>query len=241
MKNLKVIAFALCALTVFAGCGNMSNAEKNGLIGAGAGVALGALAGRIIGGGPAGTVIGAAIGTAVGTTAGVLIGKKMDKAKAAAEAAAANAKVEEVTDKNGLPAVKVTFESGILFTTGSSSLSPNAQSSLVSFANNVMKQNTDMDCAIQGYTDNTGWKNSTAEQSVQKNKDLSLQRAQAVSTFLVNQGVSASQIKTVEGFGEANPVADNTTEAGKTQNRRVELYLYASEAMIKAANAETLQ
>jgi len=241
MKNLKSLALILSVLVVFAGCGNMSNTTQKGLIGAGAGAALGAIAGRLIGGNATGTVIGAAIGTAVGTTAGALIGKKMDKAKAAAEAAAANARVEEVTDKNGLPAVKLTFESGILFQTGSSTLSPNAQQSLISFANNVMKQNADMDCAIQGYTDNTGWRGSTAEESRQKNKDLSLQRAQAVSTFLVNRGVSASQIKTVEGLGELNPVADNSTDAGKMQNRRVELYLYASESMINAAKAGTLQ
>jgi outer membrane protein OmpA-like peptidoglycan-associated protein len=218
----------------------MNNATKGGLIGGGGGAALGAILGQVIGKGPGGAAIGAAIGTAVGATAGVLIGKKMDKAKAAAQQVA-NAQVEEVTDKNGLQAVKVTFDSGILFATGTSALSPSAQSSLQSFANTVLKVNTDMDCAIQGYTDNTGWKNSTAEQSAQKNLQLSLQRAQAVSSYLLSQGVSSNQIKAVEGLGEANPVADNSTAAGKTQNRRVEVYLYASEAMINAANAGTLQ
>ena len=68
-----------------------------------------------------------------------------------------------------------------------------------------------------------------------------MQRAQSVSTYLTNMGVSTSQIKSIEGLGEANPVADNSTAAGKQQNRRVEVYLYASEAMINAANAGTLQ
>lgn len=218
----------------------MNNTTKGGLIGGAGGAALGTLAGVLIGKGAGGAAIGAAIGTAVGATAGVLIGKKMDKAKAAA-AAVENAQVEEVTDQNGLKAVKVTFDSGILFATGTSALSPSAQNSLQKFANTVLKVNTDMDCAIQGYTDNTGWKNSTAEQSAQKNQELSLQRAQAVSTYLTNQGVSTSQIKSIEGLGEANPVADNSTNEGRTQNRRVEVYLYASEAMINAANAGTLQ
>ncbi|MBQ9362688.1 MAG: OmpA family protein [Bacteroidaceae bacterium] len=240
MKNLKVFAIALSALVVFAGCGNMSNTTKGGLIGGGGGAALGTLAGVLIGGSPGSAAIGAAVGTAVGTTAGILIGKKMDKAKAAA-AAVENAKVEEVTDQNGLKAVKITFDSGILFPSGSSTLSSSAQSSLQKFANDVLKVNKDMDCSIQGYTDNTGWKGSTAEQSAQKNQQLSLQRAQAVSTYLVNLGVPASQIKAIEGFGEANPVADNSTNEGKTQNRRVEVYIYASEAMINAANAGTLQ
>ena len=54
-------------------------------------------------------------------------------------------------------------------------------------------------------------------------------------------GAAADQIATVEGLGEANPVADNSTEAGREQNRRVEVYLYASQEMIDAANNGTLQ
>lgn len=238
MKNLKAIAFALSALIIFSGCG-MNNTAKGGIIGASGGAALGAIIGTMIGGNGKSTAIGAAIGTAVGGGAGVLIGKRMDKAKAAAQQVS-NAQVETVTDNNGLQAVKVTFDSGILFATGASNLSASAQSSLSAFANNVLKQNTDMDVAIIGYTDNTGWKNSTAEQSAQKNQQLSLQRAQSVSTYLTGMGVTGKQIKSVEGLGEANPVADNSTAEGKTQNRRVEVYLYASQEMINAANNGTL-
>lgn len=191
MKNLKVIVLALSALLVFEGCQNASNATKGTAIGAGGGAALGALAGFLIGGrSGGGAAIGAAIGTAVGSGAGYLIGKKMDKAKAAAQQVS-NAQVETVQDANGLQAVKVTFDSGILFNSGSSALSPSAQSSLIKFANDVLKKNTDMDCAIHSYTDNQGWRGSTAAESVQKNQALSLQRAQAVSTYLINQGVSS--------------------------------------------------
>lgn len=238
MKNLKFNAVVLSALILFSGCG-ASNTTKGGLIGGAGGAALGALAGRLIGGNTKGTVIGAAVGTAVGATAGVLIGKKMDKAKAAAEAVD-NAEVETVTDANGLQAVKVTFASGILFSTSSSTLSTTAKTSLKEFAE-VLKDYSDADVAIQGYTDNQGWKNSTAAESVEKNKTLSLQRAQSVQTYLSSCGVSSSQIKSVEGLGEENPVADNSTSAGQAENRRVEIYLYASEAMISAANAGTLQ
>ncbi|MBR1388568.1 MAG: OmpA family protein [Prevotella sp.] len=231
MKSMKSIAVALCAVLVLAGCG-MSNTAKGGLIGAGGGAVLGGIIGKIAGN----TAVGAAIGTAVGTGAGVIIGHKMDKAKKEAEAVQ-NAQVEGVTDANGLQAVKVTFDSGILFTSGSSVLSSTAKTSLTQFSN-VLKNNADCDVAVQGYTDNDPWKGSTAEQSVQKNLNLSQQRAQAVTDYLLSLGVSGTQIRSTMGYGEANPVADNSTAAGKAQNRRVEVYLYASEAMIKAAEAE---
>ena len=229
MKKIKVFSFVLCLALVVAGC---NNTQKGAAIGTGGGALLGAIVGKIAGN----TAVGAAIGGAVGAGAGALIGKKMDKAKAEAEAVQ-NAQVESVTDANGLQAVKVTFDSGILFQTGKADLSATAKTSLQQFSQ-VLKNNTACDVAIQGYTDNTGWKNSTAAQSAEKNKALSLDRATSVSTYLQALGVSAAQIKSVEGLGEANPVADNSTAAGKEQNRRVEVYMYASQEMIKAAEAQ---
>ena len=209
-----------------------NNTQKGAAIGAGGGALLGAVIGKIAGN----TAIGAAVGGAVGAGAGAIIGKKMDKAKAEAEAVQ-NAQVESVTDANGLQAVKVTFDSGILFTTGISTLSSTAKNSRTQFSN-VLKGNADCDVAVQGYTDNAGWKNSTAEQSAQKNLNLSQQRAQAVTNYLLSLGVSGSQIRSTTGYGEANPVADNSTAAGKAQNRRVEVYMYASQKMIKEAEAQ---
>lgn len=239
MKKTKFMVLLLCVTMVLSGCGNMNNTAKGGLLGGGGGAALGAVLGGIIGKGK-GAAIGAGIGAAVGAGAGVLIGKKMDKA--AAEAAAIEgAQVEQVTDVNGLQAVKVTFDSGILFGTGAASLSSEAKASLSKFANNVLKQNTGMDVDIYGYTDNQGWKNSTAEQSKQKNLNLSQERAQSVSTYLLSCGVAGDQIQKVEGLGEANPIADNSTAAGRQENRRVEVYMYASAEMIQQAEAGTLQ
>ena len=231
MKSLKSIAVALCAALVLAGC-NMSNTGKGALIGAGGGAGLGAIVGAIAGN----TAVGAVIGGAVGAGAGALIGKKMDKAKKEAEAVQ-NAQVEAVTDANGLEAVKVTFDSGILFATGKADLSTTAKTSLFQFAN-VLKSNADCDVAVQGYTDNAGWKNSTAEQSQQKNLELSQQRAQSVTNYLLSQGVSPTQIRSTMGYGESNPVADNSTAAGKAQNRRVEVYMYASQKMIQEAQQQ---
>ena len=191
MRSLKTICVALCAALVLVGC-NMNNTAKGTAIGAGGGAALGAIVGALAGN----TVIGAAVGTAVGAGAGAIIGHKMDKAKKEAEAIQ-NAQVEEVKDANGLDAVKVTFASGILFATGKNDLSNEAKSSLQQLAG-VLKGNSDCDVAIQGYTDNQGWKNSTAEQSAQKNQALS-------------------------------------TKDGQAQNRRVEVYMYASQKMIQEA------
>lgn len=230
MKGLKSIAIALCAALVVS-CG-MNNTGKGALIGAGGGAGLGAIIGAIAGN----TAIGAAIGGAVGAGAGAIIGKKMDKAKKEAEAVQ-NAQVEAVTDANGLEAVKVTFDSGILFATSSATLSSTAMTSLFQFAN-VLKNNADCDVAVQGYTDNAGWKNSTAAQSQQKNLELSQQRAQSVTNYLLSQGVSPTQIRSTQGFGESNPVADNSTKAGKAQNRRVEVYMYASQKMIQEAQQQ---
>lgn len=231
MKKMKTIAAALCAVLVLAGC-NVSNTAKGTAIGAGGGAVLGAIVGKIAGN----TAVGAAVGTAVGAGTGAIIGHKMDKAKKEAEAVA-NAQVETVTDANGLDAVKVTFAGGILFESGKANLTSAAQTSLFQLAN-VLKGNADCDVAVQGYTDNDPWKGSTAEQSVQKNLQLSQDRAQAVTMFLLTQGVANTQIRSTTGYGESNPVADNSTAAGKAQNRRVEVYLYASEKMINEANAE---
>ena len=243
MKRTKITALILCATLILSGCASMNNTTKGGLIGGGGGAALGTLIGGMVSGKSdkgKGRIIGAAIGAAVGTGAGVLIGKKMDKAAQQA-AAIEGAQVEQVTDNNGLQAVKVTFDSGILFGTGAATLSSSAKASLSKFANNVLKQNPDMDVNIYGYTDNQGWKNSTAEQSKQKNLDLSQERAQSVSSYLMSCGITSSQVKTVEGLGEADPIADNSTATGRQENRRVEVYMYASPEMIQQAETGTLQ
>lgn len=241
MKAKKFLLGALAMALVLSGC-NMNNTTKGGLIGGAGGGALGAAIGAGIGalaGGSSGAKLGAAIGAGVGvaggTTAGVLIGKKMDKAKAAAEAVA-NAQVETITDKNGLEGVKVTFDNGILFKVGKSDLKADAQNSLRQFANNVLNVYTDCDVAIYGFASSDG--------SDATNLTLSQNRANAVRGYLTNTcGVSTSQIKSSTGLGE-DPnylVLDANGKEDRDASRRVEVYLYASEAMISAANAGTLQ
>ena len=216
----KIISLLLCVGMLVA----CNNTQKGAAIGAGGGAVLGGIIGAIAGN----TAIGAAVGGAVGAGAGAIIGKKMDKAKAEAEQVK-NAQVETVTDNNGLEAVKVTFDSGILFATNKADLSTTAKNSLVEFAK-VLNNNKDCDIAIIGHTDNTG--------SDAINQPLSVSRANSVDSYLKSCGVSASQIKSVEGQGSSNPVADNSTAAGRQQNRRVEVYMYASQKMIQEAQAQ---
>ena len=227
-KNQISIIFILSISLIINGCASMKNSTKGGLLGGAAGAAVGAGIGAIAGD-KKGAVIGAAVGTAVGSTAGVLIGKKMDKQKAELEKIE-GATVETVTDVNNLQAIKVTFESGILFATGKSSLNSNSKTALLSFANSL-KNTPETDVAINGHTDNTG--------SRAINEKLSLERAQSVSNFLTENGVPAERM-TVTGYAFDQPVADNSTPEGRAENRRVEIYITANETMIKQAEEGTL-
>jgi len=219
---MKFMVCLLAGTMIAAGCGTMNNTAKGGIIGGGSGAAAGAIIGGLLGKGK-GAAIGAGIGAAVGAGAGVIIGKKMDQ-KAAAAAQIANAEVEKVTDSNGLAAVKVSFDSGILFGFNSSTLGSTSKQSLTQLAA-LLKSDTTTDIAIIGHTDKVG----TYDANIKVSND----RANAVLTYLKSAGVSTSQFKKVEGVGYNEYDETLTAE----QNRRVDIYLYASEAMIKQAEA----
>lgn len=240
MKMMKMICIALCGAMLFSGC-NMTGKQKGALIGTtaggAAGTGLGAAIGALIGGkkgAKLGSAIGAGVGVAAGATAGTLIGKKMDKAKAAA-AAVGNATTDTYTDANGLQGVKVTFDNGILFNVGKATLTPAAKNTLNKFATNVLKVYTDVNVNVYGFASSDG--------SDALNLNLSKQRAEAVTSYLKSQGVPASQIVTTSGFGEDPDYLVYNADGSENQkaSRRVEVYMYASEAMIEAANAGTLQ
>lgn len=205
----------------------MSNLAKDALIGTGSGAAVGAGVGALIGKDGKSAAIGAAIGTAVGATAGAIIGKKMDK-KAEELAALEAATVETVEDANGLEAIKVTFDSGILFATNKANLSDASKNNLSKFAAQMVDL-PETDITIYGHTDNTG--------TAAVNEKLSLQRAQSVADYLKVCGINGTRM-TVEGKSFNEPVASNDTAEGRAQNRRVEVYITANENMIKEAEAE---
>lgn len=227
------MAVGMAALMLSTSCGT---AMKNGmLIGGGGGAAVGALVGRLIGKNTTGTLIGAAAGAAVGTGVGALIGKKMDKAKAAAQQVQ-NAQVEMIKDANGLDAIRVSFDNGILFQVGKFALQSGAQSSLKQFADKVLNVYTDCDVAVYGFASSDGDAN--------KNMTLSVNRANAVSNYLKNScAVNSVQIRDTRGFGEDPNYLIMNSDGTENVNasRRVEVLLYASDAMIKAAQNGTLQ
>ena len=229
MKKFLSLFLSAALVLGLSGCGSMTNSQKGTLYGAGGGAAIGAGIGALIGHGK-GAAIGSAIGAVVGGTAGTLIGKKMDK-QAKELAQIEGAQVDTVRDANNLTAIKVTFDNGILFGFNKTNLSTGAKTSLSQFATSL-QNNPETNVQIYGYTDNIGTR--------QVNEKISAERASVVKNYLTNSGVSDSRM-TSKGFAWDNPVASNDTEAGRAQNRRVEIFISANEQMIKQAENGTLK
>ena len=227
MKNWKFLSIMmLCMAVLFSSCGTWNNTAKGTAIGVGGGAAAGAGIGAIAGN----TALGAVIGAAVGGTAGALIGKKMDKQKKELEQTLPEEAVVE-TINNG-EALKVTFDSGILFATNSSTLSDASKSALRSLARSL-EANPNTDIKIVGHTDSTG--------NVDYNQTLSEKRAKSVYDYLMSdQGISSKRMN-YEGKGVHEPVADNATPEGRAKNRRVEIMILANESMIQQAQEGTLK
>lgn len=209
-KMKRSIAAALCVATLgTTGCASMNNTERGAGIGAGAGGAIGAVIGRQTGN----TARGAIIGAVVGGAAGAVIGRRMDRQAQELETIP-NTEVQRVGE-----GIAVTFESGILFATNSDVIQSAGQSNLRQLAASLQRY-PGTEVLIVGHTD--------ADGSDDYNMGLSLRRASAARNYLVSQGISSSVIR-VEGRGESEPVADNTTASGKQRNRRVEVAIFASE------------
>lgn len=218
---------AACLCMVLTSCGPWSNLAKGTAIGGGSGAAVGAGVGALVGKDAESAAIGSAIGAIIGAGVGAIIGDRMDK-KAEELATLEGATVETVTDVNNLTAVKVTFDNGILFDFNKSNLSEAAKKSLKEFAES-MADMPDTDITIWGHTDNVG--------SAEANESVSLKRANAVKAFLAENGIAAERMQ-AEGLSYNMPIASNDTEAGRAQNRRVEVYISANKAMIEEAQAE---
>ena len=173
----------------------------------------GAVAGGLLGGvigGKTGRIIGAAAGGA----AGGYVGYRMDQQIKELKEQTAGSGVD-VTEVDGGDAILVNLPDGVTFATGSYRINQNFRSTLDTVANSLTQYPNSL-IDVYGYTDSTG--------STEFNQRLSEQRAQAVANYLQSRGVSNSRIRW-QGFGE-NPqyfVGDNSTEYGRSLNRRVEI------------------
>ena len=208
-------ATVLVAAASLSACASLNKTQKGAVIGA----AAGGGAGAVIGGKLGSTAKGAIIGAAVGGVAGAAIGARMDKQAKELAMDVEGARVERVGE-----GIAVTFDSGLLFDYDSEVIKGAARANLVSMANSLKKY-PDTDLMIVGHTDATG--------SDAYNQALSERRAQASKAFLVAQGVDAGRVQ-IAGRGEGEPIGSNDTADGRTQNRRVEVAIFASEAMRKS-------
>lgn len=209
-----IISFVLSLSLLFSGCTEWSKTAKGGVIGGGAGAAAGAVIGKTLGN----TAAGALAGAAVGGTVGAIIGRQMDKKAAELEENLEGAEIQRVEE-----GIAVSFDSGLLFDFDSAKLRPEAMKNLAQLAE-IMGGDDNTELLIVGHTDSVG--------DEKYNQNLSERRAAMAATFMGTQGIARSRIE-VEGRGETEPIADNDTEAGRQENRRIEVAIYASEDYIE--------
>ena len=229
-KTIITTTLALSILVAFSSCDatkNANNKQKGAVIGAAGGAILGAIIGNNIGKGGNGE-IGAIIGGVVGGGAGVLIGNKMDKQAQKIENEIPGAVVERVDD-----GIVVTFDenSGVYFNTAKYGVNTASQETLNKLAG-VFAEYPDTNILVVGHTDSVG--------SDDSNLRLSKNRANAVTNYLQNKGLSSSRF-TTNWFGESQPKNDNTTAEGRAKNRRVNIAILPNNKMIDDAKQEAGQ
>jgi outer membrane protein OmpA-like peptidoglycan-associated protein len=202
----------LCGALAVALTACAENPYPRTTVGAGVGAAAGAGIGYAINKGT-----GALIGGAVGALAGGAVGNYMDRQQQALQQALAeeqrrkNVRIVRQQDNS----IRLDIPSEVSFDFDSAAIKPAFVPSLTKVAN-VLKEYPNTQVIVVGYTDNIG--------SEVYNLGLSQRRAQSVADFLSQQGVAPQRLMT-EGRGMQNPRADNSTEAGRRQNRRVEIFI----------------
>ena len=207
------LALATASVLALAACqaplpGQATNNTRTGaLVGAGLGAAVGALSGD----NNRDRIRNAAIGAAVLGGAGALGGNVLDRQEAELRQQLGS----DVGIVNNGTNLVVNLPNDILFAVDSASLTGGLQQDLITVAGSINRY-PDTTVNVIGHTDSDG--------SAQYNLDLSQRRAQAVSSVLINAGVSPARIRSL-GRGEDQPIASNLTPAGKALNRRVEIII----------------
>ena len=212
-RHFRLTGLSLALLLVVSACSGLSNQQRGAAGGATTGAVLGAVIADATGGS---TAVGAILGAAVGGAAGAAIGGRMDRQAEELEDELPAAEVERVGE-----GIQVTFDSGILFDFDSSSLRNEARANLADLAASLAEYGG-TSVLVVGHTDGVG--------ADAYNQALSERRANAARAYLLSQGLSPDRVEAV-GMGESEPVADNESEAGRQENRRVEVAIFASDEM----------
>ncbi len=205
------LVVAIAAAVALAGCAATedfaTNPEKQKTRqGAGIGALGGAVAGLLIDGGWQGALIGAG----VGALAGGAVGNYQDKQEKKLRQQMAGTGVEVVRKGDN---ITLDMPGNVTFAFDKSDLNPQFYPVLDKVAQTLLEYDQTV-IQVAGHTDSTG--------SHAYNMKLSEQRAASVKTFLAGRGVPAQRMHTV-GAGPDHPIADNSTEAGRAENRRVEI------------------
>lgn len=205
MRHLLIGGVTAAVLAACAPNGEMSRAEKGALIGG----VTGAIIGKTTGDKNDKRILGGAV---IGGLAGAAIGNYMDQQEAALRQQLQGTGVQVQRQDNN---IVLTMPDAITFDFGQATLKPQFFGVLNNLAD-TLNQFPDTRIQVAGHTDNVG--------SDASNMQLSQQRANSVRTYLASAGVAPQRMQAV-GFGEGHPVADNSTDAGRAQNRRVEITL----------------
>jgi outer membrane protein OmpA-like peptidoglycan-associated protein len=220
MIRKQMLVVAVLSALLAAGCAS-NNKQRGALIGGAAGAVLGG----VIGNQSDHTAEGAIVGAVVGGAAGAIIGDYMDdQAKELEQVEGAD--VERVGE-----GIKVTFDSGILFAVNKHDLTAESKLELKKMAR-VLNEYDDTNILIEGHTD--------ADGADDYNQTLSERRAQSVKAYLASLNVGSSRMTTM-GYGESQPIADNSTADGKSQNRRVEVVIVANDELKAEAAKKAAQ
>ncbi len=215
----KYVLLPLVAALGMAGCA--SDGTQSGTQGEHDRAVAGAVLGGIVGGvlanntgkqsagkTAAGVIAGAAVGGAIGHS---MDKKEKELRQIAAERDAKAMQVERLNDD----LLRVSVSSEASFDFDKAAIKPEFKPTLDQVSG-VLRDDPNLRIRVIGHTDSVG--------SESYNQQLSERRARATADYLISQGVAASQV-TIEGRGESDPRASNSTAEGRAQNRRVEIYL----------------
>lgn len=210
----RTAAALIAVVLASSGCANMTPAQQTA-----AGAAIGAVSGAAIGRAASddnrgrSTTRGAVLGAAAGAAGGYIWSQRMQRQKEEMQRATAGTGVDVMqTEDNRL---KLNIPSDISFDTNRADIKPNFRPILDQFAR-TLQENPTTRITITGHTDSTG--------TDRINDPLSINRAGATRNYLAARGVNSGRIA-IDGRGAREPIADNSSEAGRARNRRVEIYV----------------